>query len=316
MTEVITGKVAAEAPPTRRRKRGGPGARRLSPGDRLVVTAMVLVPLVLVIGLVWLPAIATVVLSFTNWNGIGDLKDIEFIGTRNYHDVVTIYPPFEPAMRNNLLFLFVLFFIATPIGIFFAVLLDRELRGTRVYQMAIYVPVVLSFALIGFIWQLLYSKDQGLLNAVLGTEIDWYGDPNVNIWAVLVATSWRHIGYIMLLYLAGLKSVDPSLREAAAVDGSGEVSTFFRIIFPVLRPINIIVLVITVIESLRAFDLVFVINAGRNGLELLSVLVYQNIIGEASRIGYGSAIGTILLVLALGFIVTYLVQNFRTEKAP
>ena len=87
-------------------------------------------------------------------------------------------------------------------------ILDREMRGSRFYQTAFYLPVVLSLALIGFIWQLIYSRDQGLLNDVLGTEIDWYGDPNINLWAVLVATGWRHTGYIMLLYLAGLKSVD------------------------------------------------------------------------------------------------------------
>ena len=87
---------------------------------------------------------------------------------------------------------------------------------------------------------------------------------------MLVADGWRHTGYIMLIYLAGLKGVDPSLREAAAVDGAGEVQTFFQVIFPVMRPINMIVLVIVVIESLRAFDLVWVINKGRNGLELIS----------------------------------------------
>ena len=128
----------------------------------------------------------------------------------------------------------------------------------------------------------------------------------------MIAAAWRHTGYIMVLYLAGLKSVDPSLRDAAKVDGASEWQTFRRVIFPVLKPINIVVLVVTVIESLRAFDIVYVINGGKNGLELLSVLVYDNIVGEASRIGYGSAIGTILLVIALGFIITYLVQNFRS----
>ena len=107
---------------------------------------------------------------------------------------------------------------------------------------------------------------------------------------MLVAASWRHIGYMMILYLAGLKGVDPSLQEAAALDGANEWQTFSRVIFPALRPINIVVLVITVIESLRAFDIVYVINGGHNGLELLSVLVTHNIVGEASRIGYGSAI--------------------------
>lgn len=275
---------------------------------------MVAIPLFLVIGLVWLPAIATVVLSFARWSGIGGLDTIEWIGTKNYHDIVTIYPPFWPAIRHNTLWLVVMFLVATPFGMFLAVLLDKEIKGSRVYQTAIYLPVVLSLALIGFIWQLFYSRDQGLINGLLGTQVDWYGDSDVNIWAVLVASTWRHVGYIMLLYLAGLKGVDPSLREAAAVDGAGEVTTFFRIVFPVLRPINIIVLVITVIESLRAFDIVWVINKGRNGLELISALVTQNVVGEASRIGFGSALATIMLVISLVFISIYLVVVMREEE--
>ncbi|MGC1210216.1 MAG: sugar ABC transporter permease [Micromonospora sp.] len=218
------------------------------------------------------------------------------------------------AVQNNLLWLAALFVVATPFGMFLAVLLDKELRGGRFYQTALYLPVVLSLALIGFVWQLIYSRDQGLLNAVLGGDTDWYGDPHVNIWAVLFAAGWRHVGYIMLLYLAGLKGVDPSLREAAAVDGSSEASTFFRVIFPVMRPINIIVLVVTVIESLRAFDLVWVINKGRNGLELLSALVTANVVGEASRIGFGSALATIMLVVSLVFITLYLFTVMREDR--
>ncbi len=298
-------------------RRGAPHGtkvRRLTGRDRVVVTLMVSVPLLLVIVLVWLPAIATVALSFTNWNGIGGLDTIHWVGLRNYHDVVTIYPPFKPALEHNLLWLAVLFFVATPLGMFLAVLLDKQIRGSRFYQTALYLPVVLSLALVGFIWQLFYSTDQGLLNAVLGTHIDWYGDPKINIWSVLVAASWRHVGYIMLLYLAGLKGVDPSLREAAAVDGASQVKTFFQVVFPVMRPINVIVLVITVIEALRAFDLVWVINNGRNGLELISALVTQNVVGEASRIGFGSALATFMLVVSLVFIAIYLATVMREDK--
>jgi multiple sugar transport system permease protein len=287
--------------------------KRMTGGDRVAVILMVTIPAVLVIGLVWLPAIASVLLSFTRWDGIGGLSTIKWIGTQNYTDVFTNYPPFKPAMTHNLLWLLVMFVIATPIGIFFAVLVDKDLKGSRFYQTAFYLPVVLSLALIGFIWQLIYSGDQGLLNAVLGTKTDWYGDPSVNIWAALVASSWRHIGYIMLLYLAGLKGVDAALREASQVDGANEVQAFFRIIFPVMRPINIIVLVVTVIEALRAFDLVWVINQGRNGLELIGALVVQNIAGEASRIGFGSALATIMLVIALVFISIYLSIVMREE---
>ena len=120
---------------------------------------------------------------------------------------------------------------------------------------------------------------------------------------MLLFASWRHAGYIMILYLAGLKSVDPSLREAAAIDGANARQTFLRVVFPAMQPINVVVLVVTIIEALRAFDLVYVVNKGRNGLELISVLVTNNIIGEASRIGFGSALAVILLVISLGVIV-------------
>ncbi|MEW2440513.1 carbohydrate ABC transporter permease [Micromonospora marina] len=306
----------AVPPPAATTTTGGRGRRLrlLSRTDRVVITLMVLVPLLLVTGLVWLPAVATVLLSGTNWDGIGPVSEIEWVGVKNYDDVVNIYPPFVPAVQNNLLWLAALFVVATPFGMFLAVLLDKELRGSRFYQTALYLPVVLSLALIGFVWQLIYSRDQGLLNGVFGGDTDWYGDPDVNIWAVLVAAGWRHVGYIMLLYLAGLKGVDPSLREAAAVDGSSETSTFFRVVFPVMRPINIIVLVVTVIESLRAFDLVWVINKGRNGLELISALVTQNVVGEASRIGFGSALATIMLAVSLVFITIYLWTVMREDK--
>jgi multiple sugar transport system permease protein len=149
---------------------------------------------------------------------------------------------------------------------------------------------------------------------VFDSNVDWYGDPNVNLWAVLVATAWRHTGYIMLIYLAGLKGVDSTLREAAAVDGASETKTFFQVIFPVMRPINMIVLVIVVIESLRAFDLVWVINKGRNGLELISALVSQNVIGEATRYGFGSALAVIMMVISSVFIVIYLRIVFREDR--
>ena len=282
---------------------------------------MVSVPLIVVGGLIWFPTIASILLSFTNWDGIGGISSAHWIGTRNYHEIATIYPPFWPAVKHNLIWLGFLTFVATPFGLLLAYLLDKQIRGSRVYQSIFFLPVVLSFAIIGFIWQLIYSPSQGLLNNLFsdpkhGHVIDWLGNPKLNLWAILVAVGWRHAGYIMILYLAGLKAMDPSLREASAIDGAGEWHTFRKVIFPALRPINIVIVVVTVIEALRAFDIVYIVNRGRNGLELLSVLVTDNIIGEASRIGYGSAIGTILLLLALGSIITYLVQNFRREQRP
>ncbi len=291
-----------------RRKRRMPGR------DRAVVTVMVLIPTLFVVGLVWIPAFLSVVLSFGRWNGIGPVDNIDWVGVQNYSDIGTIYPPFWPAVQNNVIWLAFLFFVPTLLGMFLAVILDRGMKFSRFYQTAFYMPVVLSLALVGFIWQLFYSRDQGLINQVFGSQVDWYGDADINLWAVLVATAWRHTGYIMLIYLAGLKGVDASLREAAAVDGASERQTFFRIIFPVMRPINMIVLVIVVIESLRAFDLVWVVNRGTNGLELLAALVSQNVVGEAARYGFGSALAVIMMLISSVFIVVYLRIVFKEER--
>ena len=191
------------------------------------------------------------------------------------------------------------------------------MRGTRIYQSAFYIPVVLSLAIVGFIWQLMYTS-QGFINSVLGhtepdTVIDCLGNPSLNLWAVLVAASWRHVGYVMVLYLAGLKSVDPTLREAAAIDGANARQTFFRVVFPVMRPINVVIIVVTVIESLRAFDIVYIINKGKNGLELLSTLITNNTLSEASLVGFGSAIAVVLLLISLVPIVIFLTRTMRSD---
>jgi multiple sugar transport system permease protein len=312
------------APPAPAGGAGGSARRRrhfslLTRGDKVILGLMVGIPSAILLVFIILPTVASVVLSFTSWNGIGGLENIDFIGLKNYSDLFTIYPAFWRAVSHNVIWLIFFLVIATPLGMFLAVLLDKNIRGTRFYQSALYMPVVLSLAIVGFIWILIYAPEQGLLNNILGrtaqgNQISWLGDPNINLWAVLVAASWRQVGYVMVLYLAGLKAVDPALREAAAIDGASETQTFFRVVFPVMKPINIVILVITVIESLRAFDLAFIINKGLNGLELLSTLVTNNIIGETSRIGFGSAIAVVLLVVAVGPIIVYLLRALREDN--
>jgi multiple sugar transport system permease protein len=306
---------SASAAGARKRRRYSLLTRR----DKLTIGAMVGIPAFIHIFLIWLPALGSVVLSFTSWNGIGGLDKIRWIGLKNYENLVTIYQPFWPALQHNLIWLAFLMFIATPIGILFAVLLDREIRGSRIYQTVFYLPVVLSLAVIGIIWTLQYAPEQGFINNVLGRTgndnlIDWYGNPSLNLWAALVATSWRHVGYIMVIYLAGLKSVDPGLREAATVDGANERQIFFRVVFPVMAPINIVIVVITVIEALRAFDIVYIINRGKNGLELLSTLITNNGISESNRVGFASAIAVVLLLISLVPIITFLARTMREPR--
>jgi multiple sugar transport system permease protein len=316
----------------RRRRR----LSRLTRRDKLVAALLLGIPLLLDLAFVWLPALASVLLSFTKWTGVGGvhlkactnkatLPGIPqpgcIFGVQNYHQAFTVYPDFWPAVRHNAIWLGVFIVVATPLGMLFAVIIDRGIRGSRIYQSVLFLPVMLSLALIGILWEFVYSSNYGLINTVIGRNgnnnlIDWLGNPHLNLWAILVEASWRQAGYVMILYLAGLKSVDPGLREAALVDGANTWQTFWRVVFPVLRPINIVILVVTVIESLRAFDLVYITSKGNplRGLELLSVSVTQNIVGETQRIGFGSTLGVVLLVISLVPISIFLYQVFRREE--
>src|SRR4051812_23938745 len=125
--------------------------RRLSNRDRLVLTLMVAIPTLIEAGMVWFPAIASVALSFTKWDGI-DISGIKSNGVQNYKYIFENYPQFWPALRHNVIWLVFLAVIATPLGLLFAVLLDRKIRGSRVFQSLFFVPVMLSLALVGIIW--------------------------------------------------------------------------------------------------------------------------------------------------------------------
>jgi multiple sugar transport system permease protein len=317
---------AVVRPVARRRRRHS----TLTGSDKWWLVVMVAVPATLHILLVWIPATLTVGLSFTEWNNLDPISAIKWVGFQNYDQIFTIFDSdFYPALFNNL-FLIVWLTICSMFGMLFAYLLDKNIRGSRVYQSIYYFPVVLSLAVVGFIWKsTMFSQDNGLLNSLWpGEPIDFVGDSTKlfqfhipltdtpiglsrNFAALLIAIAWRHIGYIMVLYLAGLKSVDPALREAAAIDGCTEWQAFYSVVLPALKPINVVVVVITVIEALRAYDIVAALNEPR-GTSVMGTLVTRSLLGEgAGRVGFGSAYGVILLVLCLGFIVWYVLNHFR-----
>src|SRR3954467_9913762 len=191
----------------RRRRRSITLSRR----DKLVASLMLGIPLLLDLAFIWFPALASVFLSFTKWTGVGSIKLQScanfpsapgipqpgcLYGVQNYKQAFTNYPDFWPAVRHNAIWLIVFILIATPLGMLFAVVLDRGLKGTRFYQSALFLPVMLSLALIGIIWELIYSPNFGLINTVIHRNhndnlISWLGDPHLNLWALLVEASWR-----------------------------------------------------------------------------------------------------------------------------
>jgi len=303
----------------------------LTAHDKVLLALMVGIPLFVFVILIWITTLASIVLSFTDWQLIGNWH---WVGLDNYTQMFTTYPFFWTAVRNNLLWLLFFLGFATPMGILLAVCLDRQLRGGWLYQTIFFTPVVLSLAVVGIIWNLQLSPlaGNGFIDSMLtGTGLvapanapNWLGEstplfglpfpfPPLGMISVLIVASWRHIGYIMVLYLAGLKSVDPALREAAAIDGANERQTFFHVVFPVMAPINRVIVVVTVIEALRAFDIVWILSHGKEPLQLLSTLIVSNALSESSLIGFGSAIAVFLLLVSLIPIIAYLTRVMRSE---
>jgi multiple sugar transport system permease protein len=290
--------------------------RAFTKGDRLTLSLFVGVPTFLHLTWVWIPALATIGLSFTFWNGV-QLSNIRWAGIANYNTIFTASPVFWDALRNNTYWLLWFTCIATPIGILLAYQIDRRIRGHKIYESIYYIPVVLSLAVIGIIWRFMLGPT-GLVQVLLGypgieDAIPIFGNYKINTYVILTIASWRHIGYIMLLYLAGLKSVDPSLREAAAIDGATEWQAFRKVVFPSLKPVNTIIIVITVIESLRAFDLIYIIYGTSTGWPILGMLVFQNIYGQSASM-LGAAYAVILLLLSITPIIFYLRTVFREDK--
>ena len=288
--------------------------RSLSRNDRFTLAAFIGIPTLMQIIFLWLPALITIILSFTYWNGI-NVGDIKWAGLANYRNIFFGTPVFYEALKNNLIWLLWFTFIATPLGILLAYQIDRKIKGHKIYETVFYIPVVLSLAIIGIIWNFMLQPGgfvQGVMGRDIGNAVSIWGNYSINTYVIMGVASWRHIGYIMLLYLAGLKSVDPSLREASAIDGATEWQTFKKIILPTMRPVNIIIVVITIIESLRAFDLVYIIYGTSTAWPLLNILVFQNFAGQGISMK-GAAYAVILLVLCIGPILLYLRNVFKED---
>ena len=289
--------------------------RAFTKSDRLTLALFMGVPTFFHVLLIWVPAILTILLSFTYWNGV-QLSNIRWAGLANYDTIFIASPQFYDALRNNVYWLLWFMFIATPLGILLAYQIDRKIKGHKFYESAFYLPVVLSLAVIGIIWQFMLGPSgfvQGVLGYGIENAIPIFGNYDINTYVILSIASWRHIGYVMLLYLAGLKSVDPSLREASAIDGATEWQTFRKVVFPAMGPVNIIIVVITVIDSLRAFDLIYIIYGTSTGWPILGMLVFQNIYGQAASM-VGAAYAVILLILSITPIIYYLRTVFKEDR--
>ncbi|MFI5952512.1 carbohydrate ABC transporter permease [Cryptosporangium sp. NPDC051539] len=282
-----------------------------------VVWVFLAVPAVVEIGMVFWPALNSFYLSFTTWNGLGAAQPV---GLDNYTQLFGD-DVFTGALKNNVIWAVGFGGLSVLGGLALALALNRPRRGVGLYRSAIYLPMVFSLAVTGLFWRVQYQPD-GSINTLLGSvglgswEKQWLANPDTALYAVLVAAVWRQVGYVMVLYLAGLKGTDPTLDDASAVDGATAWQRFRFVTWPQLRGVNTVVFAVTVIDSLRTFDIVWAMTGGGpyHSSELLSTYMFQQGF-KFLNLGYASAIAVVIFVLALVFIITYLVRATREEAA-
>lgn len=280
-----------------------------------LIWVFLLIPLAAELALVFWPALNSFYISLTRWDGIGAPA---FIGFDNYLALPSD-PVFVQALVNNVIWLVGFGGLSVALGLGFAVALNKPRRGVGIYRSAIYLPMVFSLTVTGVFWRLMYQPD-GAFNSLLGSlgleslQRQWLAEPDMALYAVLIAAVWRQCGYIMVLYLAGLKGVDPALEEAAALDGANRWQTFWRVVMPQLRGVSSVVFAVTVIDSLRTFDIVWTMTRGGpfNSTQLLSTYMYQTSF-TVINLGYGSALAVVIFLLAIVFIIGYLVTASKED---
>jgi raffinose/stachyose/melibiose transport system permease protein len=265
------------------------------------------------------PIFSAIYLSFVRWNGFPTTPQ-QWAGLDNYVDILTNDTVFYTALRNSLIWAVLSLIVPTAMALVLALALNRRLLGRNLMRSVFYIPAVLASIAVATMWSWIYHPNSGLANSLLtswGLEswiLDWLGDPDVALYSVFVAFVWQTTGFSMVLFLAGLQSVPPDLIEAARLDGARPRQVFRHVTLPALRPTLTVVLVLTVISSLKVFDLIVGMTSGGPGQasQVLALWSYsQSFINH--NFGGGNALAVILLAITLTLVLPYLLWTLKGD---
>ncbi|MGV9560004.1 carbohydrate ABC transporter permease [Streptomyces sp. NPDC003401] len=308
-----SGPPAASPPPAAGADRGR--ARRRA---RHWLTAVVFqVPALVLFGvLVLLPMLFALYASFFRWGGFGMPED--YIGGDNFTRLLDD-PVFLGDLWRCLLLVVLSLVIQLPFALALAVALNQRIRGRAVYRMLFFAPYILSEAITGVLFAMIFAPDQGLADHVLGAVGldglggEWFADPSTVMATLFLVMTWKYFGFHMMLYLAGLQSIPAELTEAALIDGAGPWQRFRHVTLPLLAPTLRISVFLSVIGSVQLFDLVWVTTAGGpdHHSETMAVTLFQYGF-KRYQVGYASAISVAMFVISLVFALAY--QRFVLRR--
>jgi glucose/mannose transport system permease protein len=265
-------------------------------------------PLIVSTGYVVVFTLWTVGISFTRSTL---LPDYTWAGTRNYEEVLGSRA-WDLATTNLLIYGAGFLLLTTALGLLLAVLIDQRIRGENVFRAIFLYPMAVSFVVTGTVWSWLLNPSLGIQKLVrdfgwTNFRFDWIIDRDMVICTVIIAGVWQATGFAMVLFLAGIRSVNADLLRAAQIDGAGPWRTYLRVVLPSIVPIVLSVLVILLQFAIKTFDLVLALTAGGPGLaSTLPTLVVYDLMFQRGLMGRGSAAAILLLLSVAIVVVPYL----------
>jgi multiple sugar transport system permease protein len=262
------------------------------------------------------PIFESMLISLYDWDGLGKPK---FIGLQNYFNLWED-PDFWKSLQNNLIWIFG-FMLAVPAGLFLALFLNQTVFGIRLVKSLFFFPFVISQVVLGLVFSWFYDPTNGLLAlgfTSVGLEpLAILSNDTIVTYGIVIAGLYPQIAYCMILYLTGLNSVRPDLIEAARLEGAKGWTMLWHVVLPQLRPATFIAVVVTIIGSLRSFDMISIMTQGGpyGSSRVLAYYMYEVALSEYGyRMGYGTAIATVLFFIMLIYIGFVLRRIYRQEK--
>jgi raffinose/stachyose/melibiose transport system permease protein len=265
------------------------------------------------------PMVDVVGLSFQKWNGLDPAK--QFVGVDNYVAIFTKDPVFWGALRNTIIWTIMSVVFPPMIGLLLALGLNQPIFGRNSLRAIYYLPVIIAPIAVATMWRWMYDPFFGLFAQVLtsmglqGWIQDWLGNKDLALYSAFVAHVWQSVGFSMVLFLAGLQGVNKSLVEAARIDGAGRWNVFRYVTYPALKTTITIVLVLSIISSLKAFDIVYGLTGGgpAQSTQMLALWAFTQSM-QIFDFGRGSAISVVLLLITLAVVLPYLRWTQKREE--
>ncbi len=268
-----------------------------------------------------LPSLLGIGYSFTDWNTYSD--EINYVGFDNFRQIFSPDENYLAYIVNTLIFTAVTIVLKTVIGLALAILLSEGVRRfANVYRLAIYLPAVLPTLVVALIFRSILHPATGALNSFLGSigleglALPWLIDPKIALYSVIGVDTWKGVGYITVILLAGLQTIPRDYYEAAEIDGAGFWARLRHVTIPMLMPAIVVITVLNVLYGLRVFDIVYALTNGGPGYA--TEVIYTEIFKAFSQgqYGLGTALSTVMFVVLLvaGYFVIRLLERTSSQE--